>query len=160
MIILLLIQYSTKLEQMYEGRTSEYLWVILFGAVSIFLLDFVLQLNFPFFATPLIFYVLYIWCRRHPTAQNSVFGLFNISAAYLPFFLMLMSTLMGGSIVTMLLGIFVGHVFHFFNDLHPMTQGAWIFKPPRFLRDLVRDETTAQTAAAGGAYVGGHGCGL
>mmetsp|Transcript_3605 Transcript_3605/g.8522 ORF Transcript_3605/g.8522 Transcript_3605/m.8522 type:complete len:282 (+) Transcript_3605:15-860(+) len=143
MTILFLIQFSSQLEKDYQGRTSEYLWVVLLGASCLLTLNGLLDLGMYFGSVPLIFYVMYIWCRRHPHTQMSIFGLFNISAAYLPFFHLMMTSLMGGSIMEMGLGVLVGHLFHFLNDLHPWTAGARVFQPPQLLRDLVKNEAGA-----------------
>ena len=48
--------------------------------------------------------IVYIWCRRNPFVRYNFFGLFTFQAPYLPWILVLISVLFGGSILVDLVG--------------------------------------------------------
>jgi len=47
---------------------------------------------------------VYIWCRRNPYVRYNFFGLFTFQAPYLPWILVLISVLFGGSVIVDLVG--------------------------------------------------------
>lgn len=51
--------------------------------------------------------IVYIWCRRNPFVRYNFFGLFTFQAPYLPWFLVLISVLFGGSVVADLVGTYL-----------------------------------------------------
>ena len=51
--------------------------------------------------------IVYIWCRRNPYVRYNFFGLFAFQAPYLPWILVLMSVLFGGSVMVDLIGMFM-----------------------------------------------------
>ncbi len=62
------------------------------------------------------------------------FGLLNFQAPYLPWVLFAFSLLLGNSVIVDLMGIIVGHVYYFLEDVFPRQQGGFrILKTPRFL---------------------------
>lgn len=62
------------------------------------------------------------------------FGLMNFQAPYLPWILFAFSLLLGNSIIVDLMGIVVGHVYYFLEDVFPREQGGFrILKTPQFL---------------------------
>ena len=48
--------------------------------------------------------LVYIWCRRNPYIRYNFFGLFTFEAPYLPWILVLISILFGGSVLADLVG--------------------------------------------------------
>lgn len=48
----------------------------------------------PIFCKNLIYYVLYIWSRRHPTSQANIWGV-PMRASYLPFAYLALTIFMG-----------------------------------------------------------------
>lgn len=48
--------------------------------------------------------IVYVWCRRNPYVRYNFFGLFTFQAPYLPWILILISVLFGGSVVVDLVG--------------------------------------------------------
>ena len=48
--------------------------------------------------------IVYIWCRRNPYVRYNFFGLFTFQAPYLPWILVLISVLFGGSVSVDLIG--------------------------------------------------------
>lgn len=49
--------------------------------------------------------IVYIWCRRNPYVRFNFIGLFTFQAPYLPWILVLISLLFGGSIAVDLVGM-------------------------------------------------------
>jgi Der1-like family len=76
--------------------------------------------NLPFLSSPLAFVPIYLWSRRHPSTPISLFGLFTISAPYLPVALVAFSWVLNGTWKAAagdLLGCAVGHVSWFLRDV-------------------------------------------
>ena len=48
--------------------------------------------------------LVYVWCRRNPFVRYNFFGLFTFEAPYLPWILVLISILFGGSVLADLVG--------------------------------------------------------
>uniref|UniRef100_A0A3P8PE92 Derlin n=1 Tax=Astatotilapia calliptera TaxID=8154 RepID=A0A3P8PE92_ASTCA len=70
--------------------------------------------------------LVYVWSRRNPNVRINFFGLLNVQAPFLPWVLTGFSLLLG-SIIVDLLGIAVGHVYFFLEDVFPNQPGgfAW-----------------------------------
>ncbi|XP_016147259.1 derlin-2-like [Sinocyclocheilus grahami] len=68
--------------------------------------------------------LVYIWSRRNPYVRMNFFGLLNFQAPFLPWVLMGFSLLLGNSIVIDLLGIGVGHIYYFLEDVFPNQPGG------------------------------------
>jgi len=78
--------------------------------------------NLPFLSSSLAFVPIYMWSRRHPTTPISLFGLFTISAPYLPLALVIFSWVLSGTWKAAagdLIGCAVGHVGWFLRDAWP-----------------------------------------
>lgn len=86
----------------------------------------------PFLSSPLAFVPIYIWSRRHPSTQISLFGIVTITAPYLPLALVAFSWVLSGTwraAVGDLLGCAVAHVAWFVRDVwaREMVGGAGIW---------------------------------
>ncbi|CAB1319611.1 unnamed protein product [Coregonus sp. 'balchen'] len=68
--------------------------------------------------------LVYVWSRRNPYIRMNFFGLLNFQAPFLPWVLMGFSLLLGNSIVVDLLGIGVGHIYYFLEDVFPNQPGG------------------------------------
>jgi Derlin-2/3 len=75
------------------GGTADYLFMILFGAIFI-LISGSYVYGGVIFSMNLVYYVLYVWSKRHPYAQASIWG-FPVQARYHPFALLGLTILMG-----------------------------------------------------------------
>jgi Derlin-2/3 len=65
------------------------------------------------------------------------FGILNFHAPYLPWVLLGFSLLLGNSLVIDLMGIGVGHVYYFLEDVFPNKPGGFrILKTPSVLKYL------------------------
>uniref|UniRef100_K3WLS1 Derlin n=1 Tax=Globisporangium ultimum (strain ATCC 200006 / CBS 805.95 / DAOM BR144) TaxID=431595 RepID=K3WLS1_GLOUD len=104
-------------EGSFRGRTADFLYMLLLGAtVMILLAPFV---NIHFLGSPLTFMMVYLWGRRNEHVRMSFLGLFPFTAPYLPWVLLSFSILLGNSATTDLIGIVVGHIYYFLEDVYP-----------------------------------------
>ena len=63
--------------------------------------------------------MVYVWARRNPYVRMSFLGLFSFNAPYLPWVLLSFSVVLGNSATIDLIGIIVGHVYYFLEDVYP-----------------------------------------
>lgn len=64
--------------------------------------------------------MVYVWARRNPYVRMSFLGLFSFNAPYLPWVLLSFAVVLGNSATVDLIGIIVGHVYYFFEDVYPL----------------------------------------
>ncbi len=103
--------------------------------------------NIAFFGPSLSFMMVYIWARRNEQIRMSFLGLFPFQACYLPWVLLSFSFLLGGGVTQGVMidgiGIIVGHIYFFADDIFPEVsriRGWKIREPlraPRFFKLLV-----------------------
>ena len=119
------------------GGTADYVFCLLIGATTM-LLTWPLLVGFfplpPIFCRNTIYYVLYIWSKRHATAQANIWG-FPMAAVYLPFAYLAMTVFMGNPYMDMIHGIICGHIYYFAVDVVPLVYGKDILRTPQFLID-------------------------
>ncbi|KAK9382930.1 Derlin [Kockiozyma suomiensis] len=117
-------RYSRMLEDtFFRNNTLDFLWLLLYSATSLLLLSPFASLLF--LGSPLSFSLVYIWSRRNPAVRLSFLGLFVFSAPYLPWVLFGFSLVLNNAIPKGdLLGIAVGHVYFFFEDVFPRLYGG------------------------------------
>lgn len=63
--------------------------------------------------------MVYLWGRRNEHVRMSFLGLFPFTAPYLPWVLLSFSVLLGNSATIDLIGIAVGHLYYFLEDVYP-----------------------------------------
>ena len=91
-----------------------------------------------FLGYSLTFMMVYVWGRRNETFPMNFLGLFNFPAPWLPWVLLAFSVLLGASPVVDLLGIFVGHIYYYFQDIVPRMPGRFRGKRLIFTPSIVR----------------------
>lgn len=113
------MRYSRMLEESsFANRKADYFWLLLLS--SIMLLALSPLFNLPFLSSSLAFVPIYLWSRRHPSTPISLFGLFTITAPYLPVALVAFSWVLNGTwraAAGDLVGCAVGHVGWFMRDV-------------------------------------------
>jgi len=119
------------------GGTADYAFALLF-AICATVLSFHLFGSFlplsPLFARNLVFFVLYIWSKRNPTHNSSIWGV-AVKGKFLPFAYLALNVLMGGPYFDILHGIAVGHLYYFLVDVVPQVYGKDVLHTPQFLID-------------------------
>jgi Derlin-2/3 len=130
--------YCRRLEEhFYFNRTGEFLFLVVTAAATLTGISFyVSQVSF-FLAQPLIMVILYLWARRFPDELLNIYGLFNVTSAYLPFVMVGFAYLLNGkdSAKVDLYGLLVGHVLWYLADVFPQITG-WHPMSPSFFTGL------------------------
>ncbi|XP_032165411.1 derlin-3 isoform X7 [Mustela erminea] len=127
-------RYCRMLEEgSFRGRTADFVFMFLFGGVLMTLLGLLGSLFF--LGQALTVMLVYVWSRRNPQVRVNFFGLLTFQAPFLPWALMGFSLLLGNSILVDLLGIAVGHIYYFLEDIFPNQPGGKrLLLTPSFLQ--------------------------
>lgn len=126
-------------ENSFRGRSSDFLMMFIFGSVSMIICAFFV--NLLFLGQAFTIMLVYVWARRNPFVRMNFFGLVTFQAPYLPWVLLGFSLLIGNSVSVDLLGMAVGHIYYFLEDVFPNQQGGFrILKTPRILKILCDGE--------------------
>ncbi|KAK3084358.1 hypothetical protein FSP39_012158 [Pinctada imbricata] len=130
-------RYCRMLEEgSFRNKTADFLFMILFGGTLMTILGFFV--NIVFLGSAFTIMLVYLWSRRNPYVRMNFFGLMTFHAPYLPWVLLGFSVLLGNSIMVDLMGIAVGHIYYFLEDVFPNQQGGFrILKTPRIFTYLL-----------------------
>lgn len=140
-------------EETHRGKLADFVWQLINVIVGLHIFAVILEMQLLSFA--LTMSLCWIWCRRNPSAQLSIY-MFKFSANYFPFALMAFHLLMGMSIMDDIVGIVVGHAFLFLRDMLPKTHNIDILQTPQWLiRIFPYDRLGAYTVHAPGEARGG-----
>ncbi|XP_042517508.1 derlin-1 [Macadamia integrifolia] len=162
--LLMIIRYGVQLENgPFERRTADFLWMMVFGGLSLLVLSAIPLLWSPFLGISLVFMLLYVWSREFPNAQISIYGLVTLKAFYLPWAMLALDVIFGSPLTPDLLGIIAGHLYYFLTVLHPLSGGRNILKTPMWVHKLVarwglgsQPNTNAQRERTSGAAFSGR----
>jgi Derlin-2/3 len=140
--------------------TADYAFCLLFGMmVTLVTYPFLPFQISPVFCRNLVYFVLYTWSKRNPTAQANIWGV-PMAASVLPFAYLALSVFMGSSYMDMLHGYGIAHIYYFLADVVPLVYGKDVLVTPKFLIDYFgvgeyRPQVQNLPRAPGG--VGGFG---
>ncbi|KAI3930550.1 hypothetical protein MKX01_036996, partial [Papaver californicum] len=60
--LLMIARYEVQLEKgPYRGRTADFLWMMIFGSLSLLVLSLIPSFWFPFLGFSLVYMLLYVW---------------------------------------------------------------------------------------------------
>ncbi|XP_068638857.1 derlin-2.1 [Aristolochia californica] len=145
-----LARYCKLLEEnSFRGRTADFFYMLLFGAMILTVIVFVggmvpyVSETFArifFLSNSLTFMMVYVWSKQNPFIQMSFLGLFTFTAAYLPWVLLGFTILVGTSAWVDLLGMMAGHAYYFLEDVYPTMTGRRPLRTPAFIKSLFADE--------------------
>ncbi|PIK59806.1 putative derlin-2 [Apostichopus japonicus] len=97
-----------------------------------------LFVNLVFLGQAFTIMLVYVWSRRNPYIRMNFFGLMNFQAPYLPWVLLGFSVLLGNPIIVDFIGIAVGHVYYFLEDVFPSQPGGFkLLRTPGFLKTIL-----------------------
>lgn len=137
--LLMIARYGVQLEKgPFERRTADFLWMMIFGALSLLLLSAIPIFWNPFLGISMVFMLLYVWSREFPNTQINLYGLVSLKAFYLPWAMLGLDVIFGSPIMPDLLGIIAGHLYYFLTVLHPLATGKYLLKTPNWVQKLVR----------------------
>ena len=114
------------------GDTADYIWMMFLGALMLCGVSEFMGQVAP--AQAMLYLVLYVWSRRNPTQQVSLYG-FPVQAVMLPWALCAFNMVIGNSLLLPLMGIGVGHLYYFAIEVLPDAYGVDVVKTPRALID-------------------------
>eukprot|EP00555_Chaetoceros_dichaeta_P002527 CAMPEP_0198249014 /NCGR_PEP_ID=MMETSP1447-20131203/647_1 /TAXON_ID=420782 /ORGANISM="Chaetoceros dichaeta, Strain CCMP1751" /LENGTH=266 /DNA_ID=CAMNT_0043933539 /DNA_START=79 /DNA_END=875 /DNA_ORIENTATION=+ len=158
--LMLLYQYSSQYEKssVYNtgagGGTADYVTMLLFGMATTLLSNCVMAMT-PFYSKNMVYYVLYVWSKRNPTAQASIWGL-PVGAAMLPFAVLGINVIMGNPWLEIAHGCAMGHLYYFLVDIVPQVYGKDYLHTPDYLinffgtGEYVAPAPAMTTTASGG----------
>uniref|UniRef100_A0A0C9RXV1 Derlin n=1 Tax=Wollemia nobilis TaxID=56998 RepID=A0A0C9RXV1_9CONI len=136
--LLMIARYGVQVERgPYDRRTADFLWMMIFGALSLLVFSLVPALRSYFMGRSLVFMLPYIWAREFPDAQVNISGLFNVKGFYLPWVMLALNVIFGSPLLPDLMGIIVGHLYYFLAELHPRAGGKNLLKTPNWVHKLV-----------------------
>lgn len=143
--IIFTYRYCRMLEEgSFRGRTADFVYMFLFGGVLTSIVA--LFVNLVFLGHAFTIMLVYVWSRRNPYVRMNFLGLLNFQAPFLPWVLLAFSLLLGNSIVVDLMGIAVGHIYFYLEDVFPNHPGGLkILTTPRLLKwmfDPAIEDTT------------------
>jgi Derlin-2/3 len=127
--------YCRRLEEhFYLQNTPAFLFIMFLAAALHLAVGHYLGLLF--LSYPMIMTLLYLWSRRFPNETLRIYGLFDLQAPYIAYLMLFLSVILDGtgSITGDLVGIGVGHVIWFLQDILPRITGFELLKVPNFLR--------------------------
>ena len=113
------------------GGTADYVFMLLFGMTMILVTNFIYPIGIVF-AKTLVYYVLYIWSKRNPTAPANIWGV-PVPGMYLPFAILGLNFCLGNPYVEYVHGYVVGHFYFFMVDVVPKVYGKSYLQTPLFL---------------------------
>lgn len=127
-----LIQYCRRLEEgSFRGKTGDFFYLMFLGALCMLCIG--PYANVYFLGSSLTFMLVYLWGRRNPSVGMNFLGLFVFPADYLPWFLLGFSLLLNHNITADLIGIAIGHMYYFLEDVYPKEQSLGGMGGPRVL---------------------------
>uniref|UniRef100_A0A0C9RKL6 Derlin n=1 Tax=Fopius arisanus TaxID=64838 RepID=A0A0C9RKL6_9HYME len=98
---------------------------------------FAFFVNLLFLGHAFTLMLVYVWSRRTPFVRMNFFGLLNFNAPLLPWVLLGFSVLLGNAVWVDLIGMAVGHMYYFVEDVFPNQRGGFrILKTPQILKKL------------------------
>ncbi|GAB4838998.1 ER-associated protein degradation protein [Ancistrocladus abbreviatus] len=136
--LLMIARYGVQLEQgPFDRRTADFLWMMIFGSLTLLVLSVIPMFWSPFLGMSLVFMLIYVWSREFPNAQINIYGLFTLKGFYLPWVMLALDVIFGSPLLPDLLGIVAGHLYYFLTVLHPLAGGKNILKTPRWVEKIV-----------------------
>jgi len=130
-------RYCRMLEEgSFRGKTADFFFMFVFG--GFFMIIISLFVNLVFLGSAFTIMLVYVWSRRNPYIRLNFFGLMNFQAPFLPWVLLGFSLLLGNSVIIDLMGIAIGHMYFFLEDVFPQQQGGFkVLKTPSFLKYIL-----------------------
>ncbi|XP_071445838.1 derlin-2 [Hetaerina americana] len=134
--IIFTYRYCRMLEEgSFRSKTADFVMMFLFGGTCMIAIAFFV--NLLFLGQAFTIMLVYVWSRRNPFVRMNFFGLLNFQAPYLPWALLGFSILLGNAIGVDAMGVVVGHMYYFIEDVFPNQRGGFrLLETPRFLKAL------------------------
>jgi Derlin-2/3 len=141
---------ETKVFERSNRGIADFLFMLLFVTLLMLLGNYILGLGLFFLGSPLVFSCIHVFCRSDPYRIIKLYG-FDLQAWKFPFILCVVQMLMGGSIMSNIVGIVCGHVYFFFTKVIPVKYGRHFLATPEFLYRLCDSQNNAHQGWQRGA---------
>ena len=139
MELAMLVMYTGRHEEYFEGRRADMVWMMSLVILSINLIGGLL-LGMMLLTGAYICALIWIFCRRHEDSTMSLY-MFEFGAKIFPWVFLGFTVLIGKyTIVEGLMGFCVGHLYFFLSDVFPKTHKMQLLSTPRFVRSWFPDE--------------------
>ncbi|KAL9321625.1 hypothetical protein ACSQ67_009678 [Phaseolus vulgaris] len=138
MRLIMIAKYGVSLERgPFDKRTADYVWMFLFGALSLLVISAVPYFRYPFMGVSLVFMIVYVWSREFPNARINIYGVVSLKGFYLPWALLALDLIFGNPLKPDIVGMLAGHIYYFLTVLHPLAGGHFKFKTPIWVQKIV-----------------------
>ncbi|XP_039291994.1 derlin-2 [Nilaparvata lugens] len=139
--IIFTYRYCRMLEEgSFRGQTADFVMMFIFGGFCMVFFAFFIHLLFLGQAFTIM--LVYVWSRRNPYTRMNFFGLLNFQAPYLPWVLLGFSVLLGNPVWVDLMGMAVGHLYYYVEDVLPQILGGFrLLNTPQFMKLLFDPHT-------------------
>lgn len=140
-----LVRYSRELEQgSFRGRPADFLYMLILGATIMNTLGPLVTFfgPLPFFGSALTFMMVYVWAQRNPLVRMGFLHVFYFRAPFLPWVLLGVGLLLDHNPAADLIGIAVGHIYFFLEDVYAKPKqngglgGPRVLQTPGFIKAL------------------------
>eukprot|EP00164_Ancoracysta_twista_P001070 GFYU01001397.1.p1 GENE.GFYU01001397.1~~GFYU01001397.1.p1 ORF type:complete len:261 (-),score=36.40 GFYU01001397.1:221-1003(-) len=140
-------RYCRLLEEgSFRGRTSDFVYMLTLGSLMMIAVAPFVSLHF--LGLSMTFMMAYIWGRRNANVRMSFIGLFHFAAPYLAWVLLIFSLLLGNSPVVDLIGMTVGHIYYYLEDVYPIMSGRRLLPTPKIFKMMFDPADTVQYIGA------------
>ncbi len=116
------------------GNSADYLWMLSVSIGILCIISYIFEIYV--LSEAMLFDIIYVWSRKEPNAQLSMFGV-KFKSVYLPWVYVAIRVIMGQSITQPLLGIVVGHTYYFLVDILPVSHNYRWLATPQFCSSIV-----------------------
>lgn len=141
-MLYVMILYCSNLEEAsFRGRSADFLWMLILCATMLLAFSCVVGTGF-FFSGAIINVMTYVWSRRNPNTRASIW-FFTVRAPYVPWVHFSLALLFGWGLSDHLIGILVGHMYFFFEDIYPLmptSKGIRIMATPYLLKKIMKQD--------------------
>ncbi|VVA10884.1 PREDICTED: derlin-1 [Prunus dulcis] len=136
--LIIIARYGVGLERgPFDKRTADYVWMLVFGAISLLVMAVVPYLFSPFMGPSVVFMIVYVWSREFPNARINIYGLVSLKGFYLPWAFLGLDLIFGDPLKPDIVGMVAGHLYYFLTVLHPLAGGKLMLKTPLWVHKLV-----------------------
>ncbi|XP_039122879.1 derlin-1.1-like isoform X1 [Dioscorea cayenensis subsp. rotundata] len=136
--LLMLARYGVLLEKgPFKERTADFLWMMIFGALCLLMINMIPIFRYWFLAPSLVFMILYVWSREVPNSQITFFGLVTFQGVYLPWIMLGLDLIFNNPLMGDIMGILAGHLYYFLAVLYPLSGRKNVLKTPLWVFKVV-----------------------
>ena len=119
--------YMAQLEKLSYKAPADFFIQMIFGASTLLVVYSILGISPKFLGHNLSTFLVYIWARVFEGSEVNVMDLFNLKAEILPWFFCLQTFILEGELpFADILGIVVGHLYHYLSKRKLLTAPAVI----------------------------------